>query len=98
MSRRWRNFQGSIDSACWKGIGGITGHNVEREEIKMWQKEKTERNCLYSICKGEPGFRGGSVVKNRPARQEPQVRTLGWEDPLEKEIATHSSLLAWGIP
>ena len=40
MSRRWRNFQGSIDSACWKGIWGITGHNVEREEIKMWQKKK----------------------------------------------------------
>ena len=38
MSRRWRNFQGSIDRACWKGICGITGHSVEREEIKMWQK------------------------------------------------------------
>ena len=30
--------------------------------------------------------------------QETQVRSLGWEDPLEKEIATHSSILAWGIP
>ena len=98
MSRRWRNFQGSIDSACWKGIWGITGHNVEREEIKMWQKKKTEQNYLYSICKGELGFRGGSVVKNQPARQEPWVQTLGWEDPLEKEMATQSSLLAWGIP
>ena len=30
--------------------------------------------------------------------QETQVRTLGWEDPLEKEMATHSSILAWEIP
>ena len=37
-------------------------------------------------------------VKNLPAVQETQVRFLGWEDPLEKEIATHSSILAWRIP
>ena len=33
-------------------------------------------------------------VKNLPAVQETQVRSLGWEDPLEKEMATHSSILA----
>ena len=37
-------------------------------------------------------------VKNLPAMQETQVQSLGWEDPLEKEIATHSSILAWRIP
>ena len=37
-------------------------------------------------------------VKNLPAMQETQVRSLGWEDPLEKEMATHSSVLAWEIP
>ena len=37
-------------------------------------------------------------VKNLPAMQETQVRFLGWEDPLEKEMATHSSILAWRIP
>ena len=37
-------------------------------------------------------------VKNPPARQETQVLTLGWEDPLGKEMATHSSILIWGIP
>ena len=41
---------------------------------------------------------GNSVVKNLPAMQETWVRFLGWEDPLEKEMATHSSILAWGIP
>ena len=34
-------------------------------------------------------------VKNLPAVQETQVRSLGWEDPLEKEMATHSSIFAW---
>ena len=44
------------------------------------------------------GFSGGSGVKNLPAMQETQVRFLGCEDPLEKEMATHSSILAWRIP
>ena len=35
------------------------------------------------------------IVKNQPEMQETWVRTLGWEDPLEKEMATHSSILAW---
>ena len=37
-------------------------------------------------------------VKNLPAMEETQVQFLGWEDPLEKEMATHSSILAWKIP
>ena len=37
-------------------------------------------------------------VKNPPAIQETQVQSLGWEDPLEKEMATHSSILAWKFP
>ena len=44
------------------------------------------------------GFLGGSVVKNLPAKQETQVRSLDQEDPLEKEMATYSSILAWRIP
>jgi len=36
--------------------------------------------------------------KNLPVMQETQVRSLGWEDPLEKQMATHSSILAWKIP
>ena len=38
------------------------------------------------------------TVKNLPAMQETWVRSLGWEDPLEKEMATHSNILAWRIP
>ena len=38
------------------------------------------------------------MVKNLPVRQETQVGSLGWEDPLEKEVATHSGILTWRIP
>ena len=40
------------------------------------------------------GFPGGSVVKNLPVN----AGDVGWEDPLEREMATHSSILAWEIP
>ena len=38
------------------------------------------------------------MVKNLPAKWETQVQSLGWEDALEKEMATHPSILAWRIP
>ena len=38
------------------------------------------------------------MVKRLSAMQETQIRSLGWEDPLEKEMAAHSSILAWKIP
>ena len=44
------------------------------------------------------GFSSGSVVKNLPAKEETQVQSLRWNDPLEQEMATHSSILAWEIP
>ena len=38
------------------------------------------------------------MVKNQPSMQETWVRFLGWEDPLEEGMATHSSIVAWRIP
>ena len=53
------------------------------------------------VSRGQVGFSGGSAVKN-PAelqeRQETQVRSLGWEDPLEEGTKTHFGILAWRIP
>ena len=43
-------------------------------------------------------FPVAQLVKNPPAIQETWVWSLGWEDPLEKEMATHSTILAWEIP
>ena len=44
------------------------------------------------------GFPGGSVVKNPPAMWQTRVPSLGWEDPLEEGMVTHSGILAWEIP
>ena len=52
----------------------------------------------YSKCLIHMGLTDGSVVKNPPAKQETWVRFLGLEDPLEEEVATHSSILDWRIP
>ena len=53
---------------------------------------------MYQACsKGQKGFPGGSLVKNSPAEQEMWVQSLGWKDPLEKEMDTHFGILAWEI-
>ena len=43
-------------------------------------------------------FPVAQTIKNLPAMQETQIRSLGWEDLLEEEMAAHSSILAWVIP
>ena len=46
----------------------------------------------------QPGLEVALTVKNLPAMQETRVQSLDWEDPLEKGMATHSSILGWRIP
>ena len=50
------------------------------------------------LCSISSSLMVSQMVKNLPAIQETWVRSLGREDPLEKEMATHSSILAWRIP
>ena len=50
------------------------------------------------MCQLLVSFPGASVVKNPPAQQEMLVLSLGQEDALKEEVATHSSLLVWDIP
>ena len=57
----------------------------------MWGK-------YFLQVQGLLGFPGGSDSKESPVMQETSVPSLGWEDPLEKAMATHSSILAWEIP
>ena len=69
-------------------------------------RERKDRSVLYlcvsisvlQIRSSMPRFPGGLVVENLPARQETQVRSLVWDDPLEEGMATHSCFLAWRIP
>ena len=53
------------------------------------QKEKNKYHMTSLVAQ---------MVKHLPTMQETQVQSLGWEAPLEKEMATHSSVLAWRIP
>ena len=53
---------------------------------------------MLGLPESHMGFPDAQMVKNLPAIQETQVLSLGWEDPLEKEMAVHSSISAWKIP
>ena len=57
-------------------------------EVASW--ERIYYNLIFFLM-GSPD---SSVIKNLPAMQETWVQSLGWEDPLEKKMATHSSILA----
>ena len=50
------------------------------------------------VCTNMQASLVAQLVKNLPAMQEIWVQSLGWEDPLEKGMATHASILAWIIP
>ena len=50
------------------------------------------------VCPRLRASLGAQMVKNLPAMQETKVRSLSWEDPLEDEMGTHSSILVWKIP
>ena len=53
---------------------------------------------LLCISMGLPGGASGKEPACQRRRHKTQVQSLGWEDPLEKGMATHSSILAWRIP
>ena len=69
----------------------VTGHT---EKILGYNLHEDKGSNVAGVR----GFPGGSVVKKPPAMQEMQVQSLGREDPLEKEMSTHSKILAWRIP
>ena len=58
---------------------------------------KVSLECIFSLFSCEYAL-GGSVVKICLPIQKIWIQSLGWKDALEKEMATHSSTLAWGIP
>ena len=66
---------------------------LKRREITLPTK-----NCIVKATVFPMTSLVAQTVKHLPTMRETQVRSLGQEDPLEKEIATHSSTLAWKIP
>ena len=114
IALRWKPFNSICNSALltrwwWKALLLISililNDGPVKKSISIW----LWGGCLFGeawqisdwilgwyLC--FQGFPGGLVVKNLPAMQEPWVWSLGWEDTLEKEMATYSSILAWEIP
>ena len=74
------------------GASSSTSPSISRC-LSTWSLQCSGLKAL-NFLQGCQGF----LVKNLPAMQETQVRSLGWEDPLEKGMATHSSILAWKFP
>ena len=58
----------------------------------------TDKRLFYLILIITLASLVAQTVKNPPAMRETWIRSLGWEDPLEEGMATHSSILAWRIP
>ena len=73
-------------------VTGRKARGLQREEIGY--KCQT---CFISLLSSRNSL-VAQMVKRLPAMPETHVQSLGWEDPLEKEMATHSSTLAWKIP
>ena len=64
----------------------------------MLYGQKKKQKAKLKIHYNQILYDMAQLVKNLPAMQETPVQILGQEDPLEKEMATHSSILAWEIP
>ena len=69
--------------------GAMRGDFMERLGVWLSFREKADQGGAFLVAQR---------VKNPPEIQETQVQSLGQEDPLEKKMATHSSILAWRIP
>ena len=79
-------------------MGGSSGHTVyticppKAGTLGLEPSSAHRRGMYFYSCLV------AQIVKNPPALQETWVQSLGWEDPLEKEMATHSSIPVWRIP
>ena len=76
-----------MDGEAWWAI--VHGVAKSRTRLRDFTSTSTESQGASLVAQ---------LVKNLPAMQETWVQSLGWEDPLAKEMATHSSTLAWKIP
>ena len=91
-----------MDRGVWQAtVLGVAKEldTTEHKRHNMIDSLAQNLRWLYNLSLKE---RGASLVaqqlKRLPTMRETWVRSLGWEDPLEKEMATHSSILAWRIP
>ena len=96
----WRGWGGGM----WVVKGHLTPQRARHPRVNAWCGGGWGGRRLDSGCYLKPQLcclcasLVAQLVNNLPAVRETWVQSLGWEDPLEKGMATHSSILAWGIP
>ena len=88
VERRWSTF---LSEVC------DFSTNTGKQKMEIFNNSSAAHKISSSLVQ-KWAFLVAQLVKNLPAVQETRVRSLGQEDPLEKEMATHSSTLAWRIP
>ena len=87
----------SDDLVC--GHGAVSSQEANRESRdKVWPSGKDLSFVFWGVLTLLWASLVAHLVKNLPAMRENWVRSLGWEDPMEEGMATHSSILAWRIP
>ena len=99
--------QGGVEGDRIRSEDGVVGWGQTREANawplapawrKMGRTEQRTEKIRFPFLKDHSGaFLVAQTVKRLPAMWETRVQSLCWEDPLEKEMATHSSILAWKI-
>ena len=82
----------SVSRGCSEDVGDLDSGAIRSRAMDSDQGKRAANIARYIPC---VGFPGGSAVKNPPTVWETWVRSLFWEDFLEKGMATHSSILAW---
>ena len=95
--------QNQIGDRKRRGGVGFYIEGARQNQLRRILLSKDVREPAVWIFEGrvlqqQQGFPSGSVVKNPPVKQETRVQSLSREDPLEKEMATCSCILAWEIP
>ena len=88
------SFRASLIAQLVKNLSANAGATGDMGSIPDLGRSPGEEMATHSSIWD---FLVAQMVKSLPAMRETRVRSLGWEDPLEKEMATHSSILAWKI-
>ena len=83
-------------AAWWATVHGVAKSQTRLKRLSTQGPNVLSVANIVCACFGASPV--AQLVKNLPAMRETWVRFLGWEDPLEKGKATHSSILAWRIP
>ena len=93
-----------VNCIAGRGAGVVRSYRCNlgsRPALRASETKLSSRILRTDLSSPPPSSKGASLVaqlvKNPPTMQETQFRSLGWEDPLEKEMATHSSIVAWRI-